>query len=201
MNDIHVVQFFGARLRKARQRAYLSQSDLAQRLGVGQDTISHYETGQCRPDVITLWRMAYLLRVEVGYFFPEDRFLSLTVEDRETLALLESFSPSALKYVLVFVQTFGAHQQNCQFLAEDRLGFEPQAALLMRLERDLSAFETTLKQETQGCPVQALVHFTTLLVMTLDVAPRTADMDDIARRIAACSQRIIHQMTKSAIKS
>jgi len=189
MNDIHVVQFFGRRLRKARRRAYLSQSHLAQRLGVGQDTISHYEKGHCRPDVIMLWRMAALLRVEVGYFFPEDRFLSLTVEDRETLAMLESFSPSALKYILAFIQIFGVHQQQRQFLTEDRLGFEPQTALLIGLELDLSTFEATLKQDTHGS-LEALVRFTTLLVMTLDVTHNTAEMDDIMRRIAACSQRL-----------
>ena len=196
MNDTHVLQFFGRRLRKARQRAYLSQADLAQRLGVGQDTISHYEKGHCRPDVIMLWQIAYLLRVEVGYFFPEERFMSLTAEDRETLAMLESFSPSALKYILAFIQAFGLHQQRRQFLTEDRLGFEPQTALLIGLERDLTTFEATLKQETQSGRLEALVRLTTLLVMSLDVTHGTTDMEDIARRIAACSQRLIHQMTK-----
>jgi len=147
------------------------------------------EKGHCRPDVIMLWRIAALLRVEVGYFFPEDRFMSLTAEDRETLALLESFSPSALKYILAFIQIFGVHQQQRQFLTEDRLGFEPQTALLIGLELDLSTFEATLKQDTHGS-LEALVRLTTLLVMTLDVTHNTAEMDDIMRRIAACSQRL-----------
>ena len=90
MDDSYVLRFFGRRLRLARRRASLSQEDLGQRSGVRQDTISHYETGQCRPDLTTLWRLASILHVEIGYFFPEDRFLTLEADDRETLALLGS---------------------------------------------------------------------------------------------------------------
>lgn len=58
-------------LRDARQRAHLSQSDLADACGTSQPTISAYEAGRKQPSVETLDRLLSAagarLRVETGH--------------------------------------------------------------------------------------------------------------------------------------
>jgi transcriptional regulator with XRE-family HTH domain len=196
VDDSHVLRFFGRRLRLARRRASLSQEDLGQRSGVRQDTISHYETGQCRPDLTTIWRLASVLHVEIGYFFPDDRFMSLQPEDSETLALVRSLSPMALKYVLTFVRSFTERQQRRHFLLQEVLLMDPDCALLIVLARDLQTLEIAMKQE--GPPdvamIEALVGFTSILLMGVDVTCLNPEMADLLRRVAISSQRLVRQM-------
>jgi transcriptional regulator with XRE-family HTH domain len=196
VDDSHVLRFFGRRLRLARRRASLSQEDLGQRSGVRQDTISHYETGQCRPDLTTLWRLASVLHVEIGYFFPDDRFMSLEPEDSETLALVGSLSPMALKYVLTFVRSFTERQQRRYFLLQEVLVMDPDCALLIVLDRDLQTLESAMRQG--GPPdvamIEALVGFTSILLMGVDVTCLNHEMADLLRRVAISSQRLVRQM-------
>jgi transcriptional regulator with XRE-family HTH domain len=51
-------------LAEARRKAGLSQYDLADRLGVGQDFISKYERGRRRLDVIEFLRIARAIGIE-----------------------------------------------------------------------------------------------------------------------------------------
>jgi transcriptional regulator with XRE-family HTH domain len=55
---------FGWNLRLARHRARLRQQDLADRLGVYQSGVSHWERGFCMPKPHTLQRLAAALGVE-----------------------------------------------------------------------------------------------------------------------------------------
>jgi len=196
VDDSQVMRFFGRRLRLARRRAALSQEDIGQRLGVRQDTISHYETGQCRPDLTMVWRLASILHVEIGYFFPDDRFMTLEPDDSETLALMGSLSPMALKYVLTFVRSFTERQQRRHFLLQEVLVMDPDCALLIVLDRDLQTLEAAMKQ---GGPadvtlIEALVGFTSILLMGVDVTCLNPEMADLLRRVAMSSQRLVRQM-------
>lgn len=89
-------------MRKVRRVDHLSQDDLAKRLEVRQDMISDYECGRGRPSLNMIWRIGRKLRVSVGYFFPDEVCIPLSSDERETLILLKSFSPMALKYTLTF---------------------------------------------------------------------------------------------------
>jgi transcriptional regulator with XRE-family HTH domain len=196
VDDSHVLRFFGHRLRLARRRASLSQEDLGQRSGVRQDTISHYETGQCRPDLTTLWRLASVLHVEIGYFFPDDQFMALEAEERETLALVVgSLSPLALQYVLTFVRSFTERQQRRHFLLQEVLVMDPQRAMLIVLDRDLQTLEAAIKQDGQPdvTLIEALVGFTSILLMSLEIPSFNSEMSDVLRRIALSSQRVVRQ--------
>jgi transcriptional regulator with XRE-family HTH domain len=64
-------EFFAQRLRSARLAANLSQKGLAWHLQIGQDTISNYERGKVIPDILTVFRLAQVLAVEIDYFFPK----------------------------------------------------------------------------------------------------------------------------------
>jgi transcriptional regulator with XRE-family HTH domain len=193
MHDSQFLHFFGQRLRKIRRGRHLSQEDLAERLGVRQDTISDYERGKCRPPADFIWRIATVLRVDVGYFFPRDDFASLSPEERDTLALLESFSPLTLKYTLSLIQGFVSYQQQRLFLSEVMSELESDISLRTMLECEVSQFEANLKSGTM-CPVDALVRLNLLLFMCLEMSKGSSETNDIVRRLVACGQRLIYSV-------
>ncbi len=56
----------GSVLKKARERRKLTQAALAKRVGVHQVTIARIETGERRPSIDLLQRLAKTLKVKVG---------------------------------------------------------------------------------------------------------------------------------------
>lgn len=58
---------FRSRLRKSRELRGLSQAELAERTGLLQSAISHYETGTRRPSFTNLRRIAEALEVTTDY--------------------------------------------------------------------------------------------------------------------------------------
>ena len=62
-------QYVGARLRERRVWQKLSQSDLAQIIGVTYQQAQKYENGTNRVSASTLWKFAKALGVDVPYFF------------------------------------------------------------------------------------------------------------------------------------
>ncbi len=82
------------RLRELRISKKLTQSDVANKLGVERSTYGKYETGNSSADVETLKKIAEIYQVSlgdiVGYSEPEwfhrlDGYLELTDEDRENV--------------------------------------------------------------------------------------------------------------------
>src|SRR5262245_26753637 len=59
----------GSRLREERERARLSQRELARRLGVSASLISQIESGQSKPSVSTLYAIVTELGVSLDYVF------------------------------------------------------------------------------------------------------------------------------------
>lgn len=55
------------RLKKSRIERGLSQEELAEKVGAGQNQISRYETGKSTPSVELLERIASVLNVSVDY--------------------------------------------------------------------------------------------------------------------------------------
>jgi transcriptional regulator with XRE-family HTH domain len=84
---------------------------LAQRLGVGQDTISHYEKGQSQPNIVMTYYLAEILAVDVNYFFP----IQANDADDDTLALLQSLSRVSYNYILQFIEHAARGQQQQRF--------------------------------------------------------------------------------------
>ena len=58
---------FQERLREARQRAQLTQQQVADALGIDKSTYSGYETGKREPDVLKIKRLLVLLNVPSSY--------------------------------------------------------------------------------------------------------------------------------------
>lgn len=63
----------GARLREARLRRMLTLRELAEQTGVGFDTISRIETGNQRPRISTLRKLAAALEVDPETLIEWDR--------------------------------------------------------------------------------------------------------------------------------
>jgi transcriptional regulator with XRE-family HTH domain len=194
LQDNQILEFFGKRLRSARQAANLSQKGLAQRLHIGQDTVSNYEQGKVVPGILMVFQLAQVLCVDVGYFFPDERFPNLSEADRETLALMTSLSPNAYEFVLAFVRYFIRSQQHRRYLS---LGLDPQKCLEKFLERDLYALEqTTLAvcdpshPDEAVPPIYALVGFTSLLLMGIQAEKMDAASEALFQRIAANGNRL-----------
>jgi transcriptional regulator with XRE-family HTH domain len=195
--DKTLLQFFGKRLRTARRAANLSQQGLAKRLGLGQDTISHYEQAKSMPGIVIVFELAQALCVDVRYFFPDDGLSHLAEEERETLALLSSLSPAAYQFVLTFVRYCIKSQQRRYLLSN---GAEP--PLLKFLERDVQVLEQTTQTACQQArrgsnlveedvpPLYALVSFTAVLLMGIQDRALDKRTEEMVRRIAANSSQL-----------
>ena len=60
-------QAFGARLKQARLDHHLSQSALAQQLGIGRSTLVEYESGATVPSLVVAIRLAESLNVSLDW--------------------------------------------------------------------------------------------------------------------------------------
>lgn len=58
---------FAGRLKTARERRKLSQSQLAERAGLQASAVSHFETGTRKPSFMNLRRLADALQVSIDY--------------------------------------------------------------------------------------------------------------------------------------
>lgn len=70
----------GNRISMLRRELNLNQRDLAERLGVGQTTVSAWETGKTEPDSQMMGKMALLFDAPVGYLMGLE---SLTPSQRD----------------------------------------------------------------------------------------------------------------------
>jgi transcriptional regulator with XRE-family HTH domain len=69
----NVTALVGARIRRAREHAKLTQAELAAAINRQQTTISYWESGRRTPDIEDLLDLADALSVEISFFFEDDR--------------------------------------------------------------------------------------------------------------------------------
>ena len=65
------VKKIGKKIKLARVELDLNQTALAQRIGAKQKSISNYETGSSLPSLVTLSKMAKVLKKPASYFLDE----------------------------------------------------------------------------------------------------------------------------------
>jgi transcriptional regulator with XRE-family HTH domain len=92
--DRHV----GARLRLRRMQKGLSQSALANAIGVTFQAVQKYESGDIRVSASRLYEIARFLETDIGFFFAEDGAdspacvpLADELDGRRTLQLVRAF--------------------------------------------------------------------------------------------------------------
>lgn len=67
-----MLEYFGARLRTIRKEKNKTQSEVATLLGVSEQAVSKWETGECLPDVYNLKMLAKLLHVSVDTLLEDE---------------------------------------------------------------------------------------------------------------------------------
>ena len=74
---------FGEKVKEQRQKAGLSQEDVATAIGVTKRTLINYEGGTSHPQDRTIYfRLAEFFKVDVNYFLTEnEEFLTLAAEN------------------------------------------------------------------------------------------------------------------------
>ena len=70
------IEPFGDQLMKARKDKHLTQKELADRLGISQNTVSVYEKGKSLPDLGTAARMASVLDVNLDWLCGNENSLT-----------------------------------------------------------------------------------------------------------------------------
>ena len=184
----HLLPCFARRLRQAREAANLTQDVLGDRAQIGQGMISSYEQGRRLPSLPTLCRMAVELGVPLTYFFEDDAVGGLNDDQRDALRLLDTLSPLALDYVVIFVRHVNIMQHQRRFLESEIFDASSSDARLLRLLAcDLDELEMELAKQGEKGPhvsVRTLVAFTALALLGLELNVDTVPAAKLSRRFA-----------------
>ena len=89
----------GRKIKNLRLEKGLSQEELAKRIGVSRESISHYENNRIVPPIHILKEIAKVFNISVKYFFEEDIEEEITEEDN-TLDLINSLPSNALGFMV-----------------------------------------------------------------------------------------------------
>ncbi len=76
----------GQRLKELREKANMTQNDLAKKVNLSQQTIGHYEVGRAKPDIETLDKLAAIFDVSVDYLLGRTDVRQQPKEGPEVLA-------------------------------------------------------------------------------------------------------------------
>jgi transcriptional regulator with XRE-family HTH domain len=163
--ETELLRLFGKRLREARCALGITQAELARWLNVRQSTISEYETGVYAPELPLLWRIAQVLHVPVGYFFPPERGAVWNEREAAEFALIQGLSPQLRQFVwLLIVQLLKAQQG--QPIVNERLLREERLTALRFLERDARQVQwKALAAGFDAVPLELLAQFAALLLL------------------------------------
>ncbi len=87
----------GQRIRKARQKLGLNQSELSERVGCSNNHMSHIEIGQTKLSLPMLLKLSYALGENLDYFLLDTPFAkSESIIDAEIAQKLNQCAPATL---------------------------------------------------------------------------------------------------------
>lgn len=87
----------GARLKKARERKGLTQTEVAKRTNINNKTLSRYEKGGSEPDLETLKTLAELYEVSIDYLTGYETIIKEEKVNYITLSKEEQIKKEKLK--------------------------------------------------------------------------------------------------------
>ena len=101
---------FGEVIRKYRARAKYNQRDLAERMGVNQNTICNWETDKRQPDAQTLRRLCLLLDIPLYEFFGiEDKHSKLSEREQRLLDFYRSLDANGQEDLETFAEAMSGN--------------------------------------------------------------------------------------------
>lgn len=146
------------RIRDLRERAGLSQSELAARIGRTQATLSLWESGRRTPSIPDLVALGRALDVEVGVFFDRGTVTAKTSNSPRLLLRVEAsrvLRDSLVRDVELFADA--AERQRVPTKSVDVLGTDPAHTALELLESlDTDEPPVMLGPVTRACGVRVL---------------------------------------------
>lgn len=98
---------FATRLKEAREKLGINQSELAKKVGVGNTAICNYEKGTSFPNVDFLYKLFEALDVEPNYLFQDDipiQKMSLTSEEREIMVNYRDLNERGQKMLKEYIR-------------------------------------------------------------------------------------------------
>ena len=114
MSELRVL--LSRRVRSLRQRAGLSQEEVARAAGVGLDAVGRLERGEVTPSLETLQRLSDVFQVEVGAFFSIDDSKSPNPVLDEIDSLAAFLATRPLKEIRFFHRMVRGAAENLQEL-------------------------------------------------------------------------------------
>src|SRR3990172_7229352 len=103
--------FVGSKIRQLRKERSLTQSDLAQRIGVQQSDLCRMENGEYKVSLDTLFKILSVFSMDIGEFFRDEITpLTPTEKDRELSRLFHLLEPQAQEDVLDYVRYKGTRR-------------------------------------------------------------------------------------------
>ena len=111
MNRSAQVELVGRKIRQLRRQRKLTQTELADRIGIHQSDLSRMEQGEYKVGLDTLLRILQTFNITIGEFFEEG------ARDNEVIQTFRRLSPSAQKEVESFIE-FKRLQENQDDLDE-----------------------------------------------------------------------------------
>jgi transcriptional regulator with XRE-family HTH domain len=103
--------FVGSKIRQLRKERDLTQSELAQRIGVQQSDLCRMENGEYRVSLDTLFKILGVFGIEIGEFFREEFAPSTPADaDREMIRLYHRLEPAAQEEVLDYLRFKGTRR-------------------------------------------------------------------------------------------
>lgn len=103
----------GEKLKEAREKANLSQQEVADKLNVSRQTISKYELNINEPDLETLKELSYIYEVDINYLLGIN-IKTYAYFKKNTINKIFAF----INFVIVFITIFGSMIIIMKFLPE-----------------------------------------------------------------------------------
>lgn len=98
MNRSAQVELVGRKIRQLRRQRKLTQTELADRIGIHQSDLSRMEQGEYKVGLDTLLRILQTFNITIGEFFEE------AARDNEVIQTFRRLSPTAQKEVESFIE-------------------------------------------------------------------------------------------------
>jgi transcriptional regulator with XRE-family HTH domain len=98
------------RIKTQRIKLGILQQDLADRLGVSKQTVSHWETGQRNPEADTIKKLADIFNVSSDYLLCRSETInnidSLSTEEKELLDEVKDLPVDTIKSITRMIKNF-----------------------------------------------------------------------------------------------
>ena len=130
------------KLREARTERSMRQSQLAELLGVAQNTVSAWERGTAKPDVSTVIKIAQIFSMDPAYFINEDAILQ-----EPPVSYGNSDDPHELREIIARIRSMcGRLQEKITYL-ENRL--EDKEKIIIVLEESRTDLQRRISDKNE----------------------------------------------------